>query len=114
MIVWAREKEIDLESVRKRKPVQVQVSEGSRKKPKVVDLRLKGQKGRGRYGKTSYFIRDCTATTIQGSGLSCFHCNKMGHKKDGCLSLVAKEVVVAPAPATLRIIDGRQARWRHR
>ena len=46
MIPWARKREIDMEAVRKRKLVQVQVLEGTGKKPKVVDSHLRGQYGR--------------------------------------------------------------------
>ena len=38
----------------------------------------------------------------------CFHCNQRGHKKADFPSLAATRLVAAPAPATLRIIDGRQ------
>lgn len=37
MIAWACKREIDLETVRNRKLVQAEVSEGSGKKPKVFD-----------------------------------------------------------------------------
>ena len=56
--------------------------------------------------------RDCTATTtaIAASDLICFQCNQRGHKKSQCPSLAAAGKVSAPAPATLRITDGRQGR----
>ena len=55
--------------------------------------------------------RDCTApTTITASDLICFHCNQRGYKKSYCLSLSVAGKVVATAPATLRITEGRQGR----
>lgn len=42
-IAWAREQEIDLDAVTKRKLVQTEVLKASRKKPKVVDLCLMDQ-----------------------------------------------------------------------
>ena len=42
MIVRARERQIDMETVRKRKLVQAQVSQGSDKNPKVFDSRSRG------------------------------------------------------------------------
>ena len=51
MIAWAREHEIYLETVRKKKSVQAQVSYGSVTKYKVIDSQLRGQHGRGRYPK---------------------------------------------------------------
>lgn len=39
MIGWAREQDIDQETQTKRKSVQVQISQGSGNKPKVVDSR---------------------------------------------------------------------------
>ena len=44
------------------------------------------------------------------SNLICFHSNQRGHKKAHCPSLDAARSVSAPAPATLRITDGRQGR----
>ena len=45
----------------------------------------------------------------QGTSSLCFHCNQVGHKKVNCPKLMRRSVR-APAPATLRIIDGREGR----
>ncbi|XP_052622888.1 uncharacterized protein LOC111885268 [Lactuca sativa] len=119
---------------RKRKPDSVSGTEGLGKKPKT-DYRGKGQQGRGRCGKygrshegtcragssgcfkcgrTGYVSRDyiaaCTTTTTALSDLICFQCNQRGHKRSQFPSLAAAGKVMAPAPATLRITDGRQGR----
>ena len=82
MIARAREREIDLEHIQKRKAEEGHVMGASGKKPKGSDAGPKGQQGRvrcrkcgkaheGAYklglsgcykcGKLWYFIRDCTA-----------------------------------------------------
>ncbi|XP_023743042.1 uncharacterized protein LOC111891204 [Lactuca sativa] len=133
MIARAREKEIDLEIERKRKPEAVFGIEFSGKKPKV-DSRGKGQQGRGRCCKcdrshegicragssgcfkcvqTGHMSKVCTATTTTtttSSHLICFQCNQRGHKRSQCPSMAAIGQVLALAPATLRITDGRQDR----
>ena len=48
MISRAREREIDLEHIGKRKAEHVQTSGGSAKKSKVFDARSRGQQGRCR------------------------------------------------------------------
>ena len=48
-----------------------------------------------------------TPTNTATSDLIYFHCNQRGHKKSQCPSLAAAGKVAAPAPATLRITDGR-------
>ena len=133
MIARAREREIDLEHIRKRKLEDGQSSGASGKKPKGSDGRPKGQSGPSRCrrcgrphegacrmgssgcykcGKFGHISRDCTApaTVIQTSELLCFHCNQRGHKKANCPMLTASAPVKAPAPATLRITDGRQGK----
>ena len=118
---------------RKRKPEAAPGSGSSGKKPKGSDHRARSQQSHGRcgkcgrlhdgackagsvgcykYGRTGHMSRDCTAstTTIAASNLICFQCNQRGHKKSQCPSLAAVGKVVAPAPATLRITDGRQGR----
>lgn len=53
---------------------------------------------------------DCTATaTTQVFDPLLFHCNRSGHKRSNCLSLVGG-VVVAPTLATLRITDNFQGK----
>ena len=125
----AREREIDLEHVRKRKVEEGQTTGASGKKPKGSDGRPKGQSGPGRYRKcgmphegacrlgssgyykcrnTGHFSRDCTAPApvIQKSKLLCFHYNQKGHKTANCPQLTAASAPVkAPAPATLRITN---------
>ena len=49
----ARERDIDLEMEKKRKPDYVPSVEGSEKRPKVSDSRTRGQQGRSHYGKCS-------------------------------------------------------------
>ena len=133
MIARAREREIDLEMERKRKPEAVSGAGSVGKKPKVSDHRSRGQQSHGRCGKcgrlhegackagssgcykcgrTGHMSRDCTApaTTVTASDLICFQCNQRGHKRSQCPSLAAAGKVHAPAPATLRITDGRQGR----
>ena len=134
MIARARGREIDLEHIRKRKSEEGQTGGASGKKPKGSDGRPKGQSGPGRCrkcgrphegacrlgssgcykcGKTGHFSRDCTAPTpvIQTYELLCFHYNQRSHKKANCPQLTAASAPVkAPAPATLRITDGRQGK----
>ncbi|XP_052620076.1 uncharacterized protein LOC128126364 [Lactuca sativa] len=133
MIARTREKEIDLEHIRKRKAEEGQSGGASGKKPKGSDLGPKGQQGRGRCrkydkshegacrlgssgcykcGKSGNYSRDCTApaAVIQTSELLCFHCNQRGHKKANCPQLTVSASVKAPAPATLQITDGRQGK----
>ena len=105
MIAWARDREIDLEQIRKRKPDEIPVVSGSGKRPKGLDSRSKdcqshnrcgkcgrthegacrsgsgGDSGCFRCGRTRHFSRDCTATATQGSDLICFLCSQRGHKK---------------------------------
>lgn len=123
IIARAREREIDLETMKKMKSVQEHVSEGLGKKPKVFDSRSRGQQGRGccdkfgkahdevcrvggsgcyRCGKTSHFSKDCP--TIQVYDLICFDNNNRGHKKASCPS-VARGAMSVPAPTMLRITD---------
>ncbi|XP_042758243.1 uncharacterized protein LOC122198135 [Lactuca sativa] len=129
MIMRAREKEMDLEMEKKRKPDSVSSVKGSSKRPKVSDSRQRGQHGRSRNdkfgkmhegacrvgcsgcfkcGRTGHIKMDCTAATPSTliSYLICYQCNHRGHKKAQCPSLVAVGPVSAPAPATLRITDG--------
>ena len=47
MITRVREREIDMETVRKRNLVQAHVLGGSGKKHKIMDSRSRGQHGRG-------------------------------------------------------------------
>ena len=47
MIARARDREIFLDSMRKRKLVQAHISEGLGKRPKVYDLRSRGQQSWG-------------------------------------------------------------------
>ncbi|XP_052624820.1 uncharacterized protein LOC128132335 [Lactuca sativa] len=133
MIARARERKIDLEMEKKRKPEAVSSTSSSGKKPKVSDSRSKSQQSHGRCGKcgrlhngvckagssgcykcsrTRHLSKDCMAPAIAvaASDLICFQCNQRGHKKSQCPSLAAVGKVVAPAPATLRITDGRQGR----
>ena len=51
MTVTAREREFDLEMERKRRSDEAQVSAISSKRPKVFDVRKKGEQGRGHCGK---------------------------------------------------------------
>ena len=104
MIARAREREIYLEHIRKRKAEEGQMTGGLGKKSKGADTRSKGHSGQGRYrkcarareeacrlgafgcykcGKTRHFSRDCTtpAPTFQTSELICFHFNQKGHKR---------------------------------
>ena len=133
MIARAREREIDLEMEKKRKPEAVSGSGGSGKKPRVSDHRSRGQPSYGRCGRcgkmhegackagssgcfkcgrVGHLSRDCTApaTAVAASDLICSQCNQRGHKKSQCPSLTSAGKVAAPAPATLRITDGRQGR----
>ncbi|KAL7605587.1 hypothetical protein Lser_V15G15349 [Lactuca serriola] len=105
MIAMAREKEIDLETERKRKPEVVSGSGNSGKNPKVSDHKPRGKQSHIRCGKcerlhdgmckagssgcykcgrTGHMSKDCTATTTMSptsaSDLICFHCNQRGHK----------------------------------
>ena len=96
MIAWARERELDLEHIRKRKTETEHVTGVSGKKPKGSDVRSKGQSGQSRCrkcgrphegacragssgcyksGKTGHFGRDYIAPvpTVQMSDLICFH-----------------------------------------
>lgn len=109
-----------LELLRKRRPVQTQTSVGQVKRPKIVDLWSRGQKGHGRCanggkyhegscrenvrscfrcGQTSNFRRDW----IRGA-LICFHYNQTGYKKVDC-PILTGAAMVAPAPTSLRITD---------
>lgn len=63
-----------------------------------------------KFVKTGHFSRDFTTTTTQTSDLVCFYYNKRGHKKAKCLSLASGGLVVAPAPVTLGITDGRKGK----
>lgn len=121
MIARAQEREIDLELLRKQRPVQKLTSEGQDKRPKTADSRTRGHQGRGccakfqknhedecrekgmssfRCGQTDYISKDCP----HGS-LICFHCNQKSHKRADCPRLTGR-AVVEPVPATLRITDG--------
>ena len=129
MIARAREREIDIEHILKRKAEVVQVTGFSGKKPKGSDIRSKDQQGLSRCGKCGkthevvcrlgssgcykcrklgHFSRDCTAPTptLQTSDLNCFHCNQKGHKKANCPRLTSGAPVAAPTPTTLRITNG--------
>ena len=133
MIARARQREIDLEMERKRKPDSAVSVEGSSKRTKVSDYRPKGQHGRSRCGRcdkvhegtrraggsgcfkccrTGHISIDCTTTTpvTPVSDLICFQCNHKGHKKAHCLSLATAGPMLTPAHATLRITDNRQGR----
>lgn len=55
-----------------------------------------------RFGHVS---RDCP----QGTSLLCFHFNQVGHKNSDSPELV-KGAVTAPAPATMRITNGREGK----
>nr|KAJ0213173.1 hypothetical protein LSAT_V11C400203150 [Lactuca sativa] len=105
MIARAREREINLEHLRKKKAETEQVTGVSRKKPKGSDVGLRGLPGQ----------RDCTAPTptVQTSDLICFHCNQRGHKKANyprLLEVSAAATVVAPTPTTTRVVDGRKVK----
>ena len=131
MIVRAREREIDLEIDRKRRPNSATSVEGLGKRPKVSDCRPRDQHERNRYGKcgkshegmcrgvglgcfkcvqTGHISRHYTATTpiTLVSDLIGFQCNQRGHNKAYCQSLVVVGPVSAPAPAKLRITDGHK------
>lgn len=75
MISEAREQEIDLEHLGKRKAEQVQKVEGSKKKPKNFDSRSRGQQGRSHYGK-------CGKThdvIFRVGGSDYYKCSKIDH-----------------------------------
>ena len=80
MIAMAQERDIDLKMERKRKSDEVQVSRGSRKRPKVMDTRGKGQQGPGRYDKCGRSHEG--ACSVGGS--SCFKCGRTGHINMDC------------------------------
>lgn len=65
------------------------------------------EKGMGCFscGRASQFIKDCPL----GSSPVCFHCNQVGYMKVDYPTLTSG-VVMAPALATLRIINGREGR----
>ena len=68
MIVRATERDIDLETERKRKSNQVQGLEGSGKRPMVFDSKSRGQQGQSRCSKCDKTLDG--ACTMGGSG--CF------------------------------------------
>ncbi|XP_023751993.1 uncharacterized protein LOC111900352 [Lactuca sativa] len=130
MIVRTREKEIDIEHLRKRNPKTGQVTGVSVKKPRGFDSRLKGMYGQSRCGKFSkthegacnvggsgcykcrklgHYGSDCTTPTpiVHPSDLISFHCNQKDHKNANCPRLVPAVPVAAPAQSTLQITDGR-------
>ena len=133
MIVRAREREIDIKKLRKRKAETEKVAGVSGIKPKGSHTWSMVQPGQGRCrkhgrphegvcrlgslgcykrGKTGHLGRDCTALTptFQTLDLICFYCNQKGQKKAKCPRLTTAAPVAVPTPGTLRIIDGRQGK----
>ena len=84
MISRAREREIDLEHVQKRKSVEGLTTGASGKKPKGSDSRPKGQAGRDRCGKCG---RSHEGVFRIGSGSGCYKCSKTGHFGKDCTAL---------------------------
>ncbi|KAL7585243.1 hypothetical protein Lser_V15G45405 [Lactuca serriola] len=76
MIDQAHEQEIELETMRKRKSVRTQVSEGSGTKPKFVDSRSRGHQGCSRCGTYDGVCRM--------GGSECYKCGKTRHFSRGC------------------------------
>ncbi|XP_052626964.1 uncharacterized protein LOC128133531 [Lactuca sativa] len=127
MVEKAREREMELELRTKWKPEQAQTAIGQAKKLKTFDSFGRGQHGCGRYAKCrrshSGFCR-VTSPICYTCGqpghvskdrpkkcLICFNYNQTSHKKADYLRLQGGGgAVAAPAPATMRITDGRPAK----
>ena len=75
MIVRAKEREIDLQMEKKRKPNFMLSMESSSKWPKVFDSRTKGQYGRSHYGRCDKVYEGM----CRAGGLGCFKCGRTGH-----------------------------------
>ncbi|XP_052627606.1 uncharacterized protein LOC128134171 [Lactuca sativa] len=126
MVEKAREREMELESRTKQKTEQVQAAGTQAKTPKTSDSSSKVQQGRGRCAKYGRFHSGaCRTAGMSGiyscgqqghlskdcpkKGLICFQFNQTGHKKADCPRLQGGGggSVSVPAPATMRITDGR-------
>ena len=84
MIVRARERVIDLEMEKNRKPYSVSSVEGSSKGLKVSDSRSRGQHGRSHCGKCGK-VHEGTCR-VGGSG--CFKCIQTGHMSKDCTAAI--------------------------
>lgn len=126
MITRSREREIEMELRSKCKPLFVQITEGSAKKPRTFDPWAIVQQGRGhcnncrkphdgvswsrglgwfKCGDVDHIIKDCPLR----SNLIFSYYNETGHKKAGC-SIISSGAARAPAPATLRITNDREGK----
>ena len=119
-----RRRELEIEFKLKEQRQAPTQSQSVPKRFKVADSRSGGQPGRAcgkcgkvyirscrsgrgcqKYGKEGHYARDRRQSAPVPSMRICYHCDQVGHVKVNFLLLVDKSAQ-APAPATLRIIDG--------